>query len=152
MKDPLDPRNDAYQQLNDEAQRQGKPVRATLESKPRDIKLNSFGPLRGRAKDPAALLDALDRLTKVDQRLAEDICFYWVGESAELDGPLPEPFWDPNQQVPLPEVPIEADFVRAVTGAESRFLAPIEFRSIAISPLRKYDEPYSPVLEVIFDR
>ena len=46
MKDPFDNRVDAYQRLNDEAQRQGKTC-ALLESKPRDIKLNILGHFEG---------------------------------------------------------------------------------------------------------
>jgi hypothetical protein len=149
MKDPLDTREDAYQRFNQEAKAQGKPVQVSPASRRADF-TRAYGQLQIKCKNRPALQDAYDRLTKVDRRLAEDIYFYWVGDDRPAGEALPEPAWEGDQEVPLPELAV--DGLLAVGAGEQDLTAPLEFRSMTITHSNRYDEAYVPASEVSFEK
>src|ERR1017187_1538146 len=152
MKDPLDKREDPYQRFNDEAQAQGKTPPVGLKTKPMDIR-RLFGPLRAQSKNPTGLQEARDKLTVVEKRLEEDILFYWGEEQqASSNEALPEPGWEWDKPVPVPDLPINGSFLRIVTGSEDQFLEPLRYRPVPFSELTRYDEAHLPPIEIAFEK
>ena len=139
MKDPLDIREDPYQCFNEEVvQSQEKRPQVSFRTKPMEVR-RLFGPLRVRAKDPARLQEAYDKLTRVERRLEEDILFYWIPEDlATTDAPVePQPLW--TLPISLPEVSVETTLVQLPTDETNGVVQPVGFREIVLSPLNRYD-------------
>jgi hypothetical protein len=149
MKDPLDTRDDAYRRFNEEAKQQRKALNLSPAS-PRGEILNAFRQLQIRTKNRKALQEAYDRLTRVDQRMMEDIYYYNVDAGAAGEEALPEPSVEVNQQLPLPSMQVEALLQR--TAAEADLAAPLEFWPVSIAASNRYDETESPSLEVKFEK
>ena len=150
MKDPLDSREDAYRKLNDEAARQGRPGRVSPASKHMDV-LHFYGRLKARTADPAGLLDAHTRLTRVEKRLAEDMFFYMVEEKAAPLESLVEPEWLGDGPVAA-ELPLDLGGIRVLSPEAAALVGTPRFREAGISPSPRYDEPAGVLWPAEFDR
>ena len=148
MKDPLDDRDDPYQRVNEEARRQKENIEISLASKPRAIKVAMA--IEDGVKDRSGWDEVFDRLSQPAKRVRVDLFFYSIETGEALAQEIPEPSWG-GQTLPLPEFPLGPSLLQLDAVERCQPVAPLQFRSVALHPLARYDEVQTPLMEAEFD-
>jgi hypothetical protein len=150
MRDPLDTHNDPFEAFNAEARRQGRAERVGFTTTPMAVR-KLFGVLRPAAENPEPLEEARERLTRVEHRMAVELFCYSLGGPAAQDcEDLPAaPPAELDDPLPLPAFPAARQAFEA--ARRNPWRAAVRPRPMAVTPLARYDRPWTPDPEILFD-